>query len=910
MIKYKSIVRYTSLLLGMFCLPLFGSDPVDEGLLQVDVLPRELAGSFQKLVLDDAGLRINGTSRPENLKGKENREAEVLALSDLELKANREYSLQIEARADEATEIFIEIRRAHAMDGDGLLFSTSATVGPDLTTITGSFDSEQHFGNDLEVRFHVGGFPAGQSFEVTSISLQEQTGGDPKWIRQGHRLSLTSDVDAQVLLLPYFFPLEVHFGGGPTDTFSNQKLQEFVNDFDATLLPITDSPVIVDTNDLRNGGYEAYLISSDGTVLDSRYFHIAFDRLRYSPDYRVTVEDALGRKYRVDTFESRREPFYIFGGVRGNMNFNRRAYESARNRQPVMAQSFANISTDAYPIQITVEVLEHAELPFFDGAPGMTLPLEDVRVLPSSKNVEATLLSGNTFTFTLESAEKVMVFPNHDKVMDAIQRRADQVDDYLFQSFEEEITGLNDGTPWGFILDEINEGFKNPLIILARGPNPIPYELKNDSATLVVRSGDRPTQAQLDSHDVVWFEGGTHDLSRLGEFATYRTYIRPGQRWYFEENAFVATGINATDRSGTIGPDGELSANASALIGRGTITGINHFWGAGGYDVNSVIAEVTKVQGMNITDRAAWGVEGGSLLEDIALVGAWHGNNDGLDGLKGTTVRDVLLISHDDNLKVHDGTTAEKVIAFMNGTNAHPIMFKEFHRDFYGTGQLILEEPIPMRNITVRDVDILAYWRVAINNQNGWFRVSPGGIASIQSFPVVIENVLFSDIRMEMPYLHRVFGFYNAYSDRNLLNDYLDTTNLNAAQRNNVGNLTFMPSWLLQSIGDGLKPQIRNVTFENITVNTPMISHRSLLGTAFEDTIDGFRFSNITINGVTLTEDNFHEHFEVTGYRNGTGMGDRPLGFHLENANYGSPGGVRQEVPLPDTLYEVVPADD
>jgi hypothetical protein len=51
--------------------------------------------------------------------------------------------------------------------------------------------------------------------------------------------------------------------------------------------------------------------------------------------------------------------------------------------------------------------------------------------------------------------------------------------------------------------------------------------------------------------------------------------------------------------------------------------------------------------------------------------------------------------------------------------------------------------------------------------------------------------------------------------------------------------------------------------FENISVNSPVILYRSVIGSAYENAVSDFSFVNLTINGIRVTEENKDEFFEI-----------------------------------------------
>jgi hypothetical protein len=340
---------------------------------------------------------------------------------------------------------------------------------------------------------------------------------------------------------------------------------------------------------------------------------------------------------------------------------------------------------------------------------------------------------------------------------------------------------------------------------------------KNSPQTLIVKPGDKLTQNQMDQYKTVWFTPGIHDLSQMGSSPWYQTMINSGQTYYLEGGSYVMTRFKKNLNSGT----GSVS-----IIGRGMISGLKHQWVCCSYQQGSQVIDIDTLIGVSVTDRGCFGTCGGHYYEDVSLLGAWHGNNDGPDFLDDCTLKNCLLVAHDDNLKLNNNTRAKHIVIWQN-ENAHPIMVKEMRDD------------IIFSNCVIEDIDIISVFHPVWNNK--WNRVSGSAIASTNGRNIEISNFILRDIRIESPYLFRVFSFYN-----------LDS------------NLPYAPQWIANApSSESRHTRINGITFENITVNSPLILFRSLLGSAYENSMSDLRFINININGTVVTEENKDEFFEI-----------------------------------------------
>jgi len=738
----------------------------------------------------------------------------------LSLNSGKTYRVSFDAWAESNRTFRVNIKSA--ANGDTLNFDVSLSTN--RTTYAREFSVAKPIADDFRLTLYFGA--AGDNdVWLDNVSLVEvDAKGDPNWIPQGGTLSLQPESGGTVYLTRYRLPL-ANYVDAATRMFD---VEEFASYAAVEQTVSAGQSSSINTVGLLPGSYDLVLVDN-GIVEAVHSFHMAFTSPPVSPHYAVSVE-VSGQTTDLSTFYSCRRAEYIKDWGLDGKNYEIKTYGQNR-KEPVNAHSWAGISTDAYPITVRVKVLPAAEDDHIDGTPGITLPLMSAHVLPSSYEIPCWLEGTDTIAFTLDRPEKVMVVPNYHDAMSVFTNLA--VGHVPLQSFEDTYTAstIPDDFNANVIVDHLSEGFKNPLVFLGRGPELFVSELglsKTDPGTLVISPGDRPTQAALSAADTVWFEPGGHDLSRLGTSPSYRTYINAGQTYYLEEGAYVAAGFKKNEASG--------SADCR-MVGRGTVSGVNHFWGGGNYDENSLAVEIDVIDGLDFVEREGWGIDGGDLISDISLLGAWHGNCDGLDSLDHCTVLNSFITAHDDNLKLNDHTVAEHLVIHMLGVNAHPIMFKEMWDD------------VTFANAVVKDVDIIANMKRPVPNHADWGRLEAAAITCLQTRHVSIENAQFSDIRIETPFLARVVSLYNMYSEG--------------------GDWPYVPSWL--AIDNVNNPaSINGITFENITVNAPMLGWRSLLGSGFSHSFSNISFVNLDINGVRVTEANHDDYFEVSGYVFGT----------------------------------------
>lgn len=426
-------------------------------------------------------------------------------------------------------------------------------------------------------------------------------------------------------------------------------------------------------------------------------------------------------------------------------------------------------------VVVRVEVL--------NGASEISLPLKSAKILPSSYNIPCEIIDGNIIEFELDRPEKVAVMPNYDEAWEAYAQKGighipiqNWDDNYSLEKSKSTFHGEN-------LPSFLSEGYQNPLFVFAHAPE---KRIPDSTSANVLRlyPGDDVTQNKLNQYDTVWFTPGIHDLSGIGDWPWFQTEIKKGQNFYLEGGAYVKAQF--IEGSGGAGP--------SSVTGRGVLSGIGHSWIRSSLN-NSVCVDVDSIIGITITDRACFGIRSAHYIGDIAMIGAWHGNTDGPDFSDDCLIENCFLQAADDNLKINHNTHARHCVLWQ-GTNAHPIMVKEILRD-----GMIYE------NSLVEDVDIIAYLP-GTDWDNPWPQISRAAISVVTAMDLEIRNLTFRDIRIESPYLPRVLNVYN-----------LNTNIVN-------------PGWFNQT-SESYHTRIDGITFENITVNSPVIGYRNLIGEGY-----------------------------------------------------------------------------
>jgi hypothetical protein len=457
------------------------------------------------------------------------------------------------------------------------------------------------------------------------------------------------------------------------------------------------------------------------------------------------------------------------------------------------------------------------------GAKDITLPLSSAKILPSSYNIPCHIENGNTIVFTLDRPEKVAVIANYDEAWKVFEDRA--IGHVPVQSHLNR-AGYDRADFHGRqIFDAITEGYLNPLFIMALPPEEnIPD--RNSNETLVVNPGDKPSQAQLYQYKTIWFAPGMHDFSYHGTHPNYRTIVNPGQTYYLEGGAYLMATL--FKNPGTA---------HSKVTGRGMISGAKHLWRLS----NIIVQNIDTVTGITVIDRAARGIHGARHIEDISMLSAWHGNHNGVQEIDNSTIFNCFFMAHDDNLKL-GGNSHAKHIVLWQGHNAHPVMVYEYGGVTHGSPTIV--EMTTWSNTLVEDLDILMYSADA-ERRGDWHRHSGSAISiNLGRINMQINDFTFRNIRIESPFLYRVFTIYNIDSSKPYAASWFKTNFFYTSPENHT--------------------QINGLNLENISVNSPLIFYHSLLGSDYYNSLSNVTFTNLNINGTIVTDQNKEEFFELT----------------------------------------------
>ena len=424
--------------------------------------------------------------------------------------------------------------------------------------------------------------------------------------------------------------------------------------------------------------------------------------------------------------------------------------------------------------------------------------LNSCGVLPLAANANS-YVEGNSMVVTVNKPMKIVVIPNYDEAITYYTNwGAGYTPKKIAEVLADKKAHYNEICK-GFDLDY--GGFKYPAFVFARGPETnVPN--RNASTTLVVQPGRRYTNSEIAGYQTIWFEPGYHDW--LDQSAPDpHTPVRSNQTFYFAGGSYVV---------GTFAG----SNNQGKVIGRGNI------------HAPKSLENVELVQGVNILERRGHAVKKALSVIDVTCPGAWHGNTGGIDNEFGKVglIEDCYFHSGDDATHITRLQTIRKCV-FWHNTNGHPLMIQ-------------MNRENPFDNILVEDCAVIfdrkwptyeAQLGEVQLNMHPTICATKGANTTVQAFT-------YRNISLDMPYCKLPLTVKSP--DTRLL-DY--------------------PSWY-RNTTDTNYCKFRNITLENISVNSVLIHSVSQIMTDYADGIIGVDIVDYKVQGDYVTEENAGDYFE------------------------------------------------
>jgi hypothetical protein len=491
-----------------------------------------------------------------------------------------------------------------------------------------------------------------------------------------------------------------------------------------------------------------------------------------SPDYEVTLRKN-GETWKPFTYFSYRkgvdkiidhegEGKYIKLGVR---RLQSDEYKLPEESTDTFAHSWTNFDFSNGPVEVEVKLLR----PFN----GLTLPMKSCEVYPSSLGIKCELKDENIISFVLDKPAKIAIVANSQLAIEKLGEMPSK---------------------------QALEGYRNPLFLFARNPETnVPS--KDAEGTLVVKPGENYGPAEFKKAKTIYFEPGIHDFSKYNdeEDPNHYIYLSKGQTVYLPGGAYLY-GIFNSDVEKPI-------ADMALVRGRGVMSGDKQLWTGSGVFYNLV--KRVCIDGIHITEPHNHVTHGLGYFKDVAVVGAWHGNTDGIG-------RNVPV---DDP---YEGWHADECFCMAGDTNLALGGFGRVRN--HTMWQLANAEPVWIQGVKdcVADgIFIIAYNRYSAQGQ-AFNVLRNASRPELRGGKIRVRNVV-----IDAPFMPRIISV---------------TTGLQ------IDEVVF-----------------EDVIFENFTVNTPYILNKSLVGSTVDNATNYGKvvFRNVVIQGTKVTAENYMNYFEV-----------------------------------------------
>ncbi|MCX6326702.1 MAG: hypothetical protein NT144_08670 [Bacteroidia bacterium] len=492
-----------------------------------------------------------------------------------------------------------------------------------------------------------------------------------------------------------------------------------------------------------------------------------------SPDYEVTLKRG-DKTWKLFTYYSYNRPVDKIVDLEGNyiklsfLGLHSNEYKQPENNKDTYAHSWAYFDFSGGPIEVEVKILKALD--------GLTLPLKSCRIFPSPLGIECQIVADDTIRFTLEKPAKIAVVPNWQLAMEKLENTE------TLQAFE---------------------GYRNPLFLFARAPE-INIPSKKTPGTLVIKPGESYGVQDFEKAKTIYFEPGVHDYSKYNPSDPYHYIVlKTGQTIYLAGGAYVYGHVSTLEKK-------LLISDMPLMHGRGTLSGLKNVWTGISYITNEV--KNVKLDGIILVDANNHISHSSSPFRDLAVVGAWHGNTDGVtveggienDPYSGWHIDDCFVMGGDTNLKFRGSARIRNYTIWQLG-NAEPFWIANSN-DSYVDGVFV----------------------ICYNKMTAPTSFNPGQIVNFQ-VPVSgnMKNITVKNLYCEAPFASRLF--------------------------------------LMQSNYTGAGFGYENILFENITVNTPHILIKSPVGLREKNAspFGKIVFRNLVINGTRVTAENCTDYFDL-----------------------------------------------
>lgn len=487
-----------------------------------------------------------------------------------------------------------------------------------------------------------------------------------------------------------------------------------------------------------------------------------------SPDYLVTIrkDNKTWTPFVYYTCDSPVDKYIDTEGDYIKLSFlasHSREEKTLQKNLDTYAHSWGNFDFSGVPVEVEVKILRSSD--------DLVLPLKSCRVFPSVYGISCSIISDDTIRFTMDKPAKIAIVPNWEQAMKKLEKAERKC------AFD---------------------GYRNPLFLFARSPETeIPD--KNEPGTLVIKPGEQFGMSEIEKAKTIWFEPGVHDYSEIDPDDPLHYFkLKTGQSVYLAGGSFVYAVFSSDVRR----PVSEMPL----IYGRGTFSAKKQPWS--GVPYVTTVEKNVSMNGINITDPHNHISHSVSIVKDVTVVGAWHGNTDGFtrempepDPYTGWLLEDCFVMAADTNLKVGGYGKVKNYTIWQLG-NSEPLWLRS------------------AKNIEIDGLNIITYNLPPVPDESGQ-------VINFSRNNFNNKNTIVRNVMIEAPFIPRIF--------------------------------------LLTSIYDGNDVAYENILFENITVNTQHIRYKSPVGFARVSNVKYGRivFRNMVINGTRITGENCHEYFEL-----------------------------------------------
>lgn len=450
----------------------------------------------------------------------------------------------------------------------------------------------------------------------------------------------------------------------------------------------------------------------------------------------------------------------------GFLSLHANQYIDPKLSRDTYAHSWTYFDFQGGPVEVTLKINK--------GVEGLDLPLKSCGIFPQHLGIKCEIVSVDTITFVLYKPAKIAIVPNHLQAVEKMKQSGK--------------AGVHDG-------------YRNPFFLFTRAPETdIPDKKAPD--TLIIKPGDKYGPQDFEKAKTIWFEPGVHDYSKYNpDDPDHYIDLKTGQTVYLAGGSYVYGHVSSKIRIPV--------SDMPLMRGRGTMSGEKNVWTGVPYVTTEV--KNVRLDGIHLADPNNHISHSSSPFNDIAVIGAWHGNTDGQtvegpdgDPFTGWHSDDCFVMAADTNLKFRGSSRIRNYTAW----------------------QLSNAEPLWVANSwdsLLDGLNVICFNKIADEKSPNPGQVINAHIRASGGF----KNIRINNVNCDAPFVSKLF--------------------------------------LLETSNKSKGVSYENVVFENITVNTPVILIKSTVGNTNKDCtpFGEVIFRNLVINGTKVTNENCLDYFRL-----------------------------------------------